>query len=56
MMRSYSLGSRIQSAILCGELFDHDPCSEKDDRLLCRKHYKIIVASATDRRDLLLYY
>jgi hypothetical protein len=54
-MRSYSPRSRIRSALLYGELFDHDLCSEKDDRLPCRKHYKIIVASTTDRRDLLLY-
>jgi len=35
--------------------FYHGPCSEKDDRLLYEKRYKIIVGSATDRRDFMLY-
>ena len=38
------------------ELFDHDICSEKDYGLLYEKRYKIIVGSATDKKNCLLYY
>ena len=32
-----------------------NPCHKKDDRLLYRKRYKIIVGSATDKKECLLY-
>jgi hypothetical protein len=37
------------------EHINHDSCSEKSDKLLCSKRYKIIVGSATDRRRFMLY-
>jgi hypothetical protein len=38
-----------------GEPFDNGPCSKKDDKLLYKKRYKIIVGSATDKKESLLY-
>jgi hypothetical protein len=36
-------------------MFEPNPCSKKDDTLLYEKRYKIIVGSATDTSDCLLY-
>ena len=38
-----------------GNFFYHGPCSKKDDTFINREYYKIIVGSATDKKDCLLY-